>query len=162
VVDVSVLGMWWMVVTSWLERRDRDTIAYLVEENRLLHGQLRGRRLPLTDADRRRRAVLAHRLGRGVLREIATIVTPDTLLRWHRPLIARKWTAARRRPSRQGVLAQIRELVVQMANASRRALDYPTHPEGSGPAPGATAPDVLADVPQGPLGRDRRRRLLHD
>jgi hypothetical protein len=46
--------------------------------------------------------------------QIATIVTPDTLLRWHRQLIARKWTYPRRSP-RRGVLAQIRRLVVQMA-----------------------------------------------
>jgi hypothetical protein len=50
----------------------------------------------LTDVDRRRLAALADRLGRRVLRDVATVVIPDTLLRWHRQLIARKWTAARR------------------------------------------------------------------
>jgi putative transposase len=69
----------------------------------------------LTDADRRRLAALAHRLGRRVLRDVATVATPDTLLRWHRQLIARKWTAARRHTSRQGVMAEIRQLVVRMA-----------------------------------------------
>ena len=37
-----------------------------------------------------------YRLGRHALRDIATIVTPDTLLRWHRQLIARKWTYAKK------------------------------------------------------------------
>jgi putative transposase len=46
---------------------------------------------------------------------IATIVTPDTLLRWHRQLIARKWTDAKPASSRRGVLAEIRRLVVRMA-----------------------------------------------
>jgi hypothetical protein len=48
------------------------------------------------------------------LREIATIATPDTLLRWHRRLIARKWTHERQ-PGRRGGLLEIRRLVVRMA-----------------------------------------------
>jgi hypothetical protein len=115
VIDVSAFRMLLMVVTGWLDRRERDAIAYLVEENRLLHRQLGGRRLRLTDADRRRLAALAHRLGRRVLRDVATVVTPDTLLHWHRQLIARKWTCARWRTNRRGVLAESRHLVVRMA-----------------------------------------------
>jgi transposase InsO family protein len=53
-------------------------------------------------------------VGRATLREIATIATPDTLLRWHRQLIARKWTYAKK-PGRRGVLLDIRQLVVRMA-----------------------------------------------
>jgi len=90
-------------------------LRYLLEENRVLRRQLRGRRLQLTDDDRRRLAVRAYRLGRGRLREIATVVTPDTLLRWHRQLIARKWTYAGRCASRRGVLTEIRRLTVRMA-----------------------------------------------
>ena len=48
------------------------------------------------------------------MREIATIATPDTLLRWHRQLIARKWTCGRK-AGRRGVLLEIRRLVVRMA-----------------------------------------------
>jgi hypothetical protein len=55
-----------------------------------------------------------YRVGRAALREIATIATPDTLLRWHRQLVARKWTYARP-PGRCGVTAEIRRLVVRMA-----------------------------------------------
>src|SRR5207245_3940552 len=82
----------------------------------LLRRQIRRRRLRLTDDDRRRLARRAHRLGREVLREVATIVTPDTLLRWHRQLVARKWTYTRSRTSRSGVLAEIRQLVLRMAD----------------------------------------------
>src|SRR5262245_50409355 len=103
-----------MVLTGWLERRERESLAYLIEENRLLRRQLRGRRLQWTDDDRRRLAARAFRLGRQRLLAIATIVTPDTLLRWHRQLIAKKWTQAAR-PGRRGVLAEIRRLVVRMA-----------------------------------------------
>ena len=93
---------------------ERETVAYLIEENRLLRRQLGPRGLHLTDADRRRLAVRAHRVGRAALREIATIATPDTLLRWHRQLIARKWTYGRK-AVRRGVLLEIRRLVVRMA-----------------------------------------------
>src|SRR5258705_12353412 len=47
-------------------------------------------------------------------------VTPETILRWHRELIARKWTYARRRPGRPAVLAEIRRLVVRMATENPR------------------------------------------
>jgi hypothetical protein len=73
------------------------------------------RRLRLTDDERRRLAARAYRLGRQRRRQIATIVTPDTLLRWHRQLIARKWTYATSSATRRGVLADIRRLVGRMA-----------------------------------------------
>jgi hypothetical protein len=92
-----------MVLTGWLERRERSALAYLIEESRLLRRQLGGRRVRFTDDDRRRLAGLAYRVGRAALRQIATIVTPDTLLRWHRQLIVRKWTYAVS-PSRRSVL----------------------------------------------------------
>ena len=53
--------------------------------------------------------------GRQALRDVATLVTPDTLLRWHRQLIARKWTCAKKGTIRRGVLAEIRQLVGRMA-----------------------------------------------
>jgi len=114
VIDASVLRLVLLILTGWLERREREAIAYLVEENRCLRRQLGTRRLRLTDDDRRRLAARAYRIGRAALRDLATIATPDTLLRWHRQLIARKWTYARR-PGRHVVLAEIRQLVLQMA-----------------------------------------------
>src|SRR4249920_624518 len=103
-----------MIVTGWLDRREREAVAYLIEENRCLRRQLGTRRLRLTDDDRRRLAARAYRLGRAALREIATIATPDTLLRWHRQLIARKWTYASR-PGRRGILLETRRLIERMA-----------------------------------------------
>ena len=91
-VDPAALLMVLGVLTGWLERREREAIAYLIEENRLLRRQLGTGRLRLTDDDRRRLAARAYRVGRAALRDIATIATPDMLLRWHRRLIARKWT----------------------------------------------------------------------
>jgi hypothetical protein len=100
---------------GWLEREQRDVIEFLREENRVLKTQLRGRRLRLNDDERRRLAVIGQRLGRRILADVATIVTPDTILRWHRQLIARKWTHVTSRPGRPGVQVEIRRLVVRMA-----------------------------------------------
>jgi putative transposase len=115
VIDPAALQIVLTVLTGWLDRRERYAVAYLIEENRLLRHQLSGRRLRLTDDDRRRLAARAYRLGRAALRELATIATADTLLRWHRQLIARKWTYAAKSRQR-GVVLEIRQLVVRMAN----------------------------------------------
>ena len=69
-------------VTSWLDRQEREILAYLIEENRVLRRQLGGRCLQLTDNNRWRLGARAYGLGRPVLRTVAMIVTPDTLLRW--------------------------------------------------------------------------------
>jgi hypothetical protein len=112
VLGASAFQLLLTLLIWWLDREERDVLRYLLEENLVLRRQLRGRGLQLTE--RHRLAVRAHRLGRGRLREIATVVTPDTLLRWHQ-LIARKWTYARRCASRRGVLTEIRRLTVRMA-----------------------------------------------
>ena len=78
------------MLLGWLERERHDVIAFLREENRALQTQLAGRRLQLTDAQRQRLATLGQP-GRAVLRDVATLVTADTILRWHRELIARKY-----------------------------------------------------------------------
>jgi hypothetical protein len=99
-----------------LQREQRDVLEFLREENRVLKAQLHGRRLRLTDDERRRLAAIGRRLGRRTLTAVATRATPDTILRWHRELIARKWTYATSRPGRPGVQAEIRRLAVRMAN----------------------------------------------
>ena len=77
-VDASAFQFLLMIVTGWPARRERDVVAYLIEENRCLRRQLGTRRLRLTDDDHRRLAARAYRVGRRALRDIATIATPDT------------------------------------------------------------------------------------
>jgi hypothetical protein len=89
-------------LVGWLDHRQQEALADLIEENRILRGQLRGRRLRLTDEERRRVAMRGQRLGRRALSEVATIFSPDTIRRWHRQLVARTWTYARG-PGRRGV-----------------------------------------------------------
>jgi putative transposase len=75
-----------IAASGWMNQRQLQVIDYLREENRVLREQFGGRRLRLDDDQRRRLAVKAKALGRKVLAEIATIVTPETLLAWHRKL----------------------------------------------------------------------------
>lgn len=102
---------------AWANRQQAGVITYLIEENRVLKEQLEsgGKRLRFTDDQRRRLAAKGKPLGRKALRKIATIVTPETILGWHRRLIAAKWTYPHRRPGRPGVMREIRELTVRMA-----------------------------------------------
>jgi len=76
------------MVAGWLQRHQQQVISYLLEENRVLKAHLGARRLRLTDTERRRLAALAHPLGRKRLKEVAILVTPDTLLQWYKRLIA--------------------------------------------------------------------------
>ena len=82
-----------LVLAGWVNRQQQDVIDYLREENRVLRAGLRGKRLKLSDDDRRRLAVKAQALGREVLAQIASVATPATLLRWYRYLIAAKYDA---------------------------------------------------------------------
>jgi hypothetical protein len=77
----SSLQIFLAALAGWLSGRQQDVIGYPVEENRVLRAQLRGRLLRLTDDHRRRLAVRGQHLGRAALRQVATIVTPDTILR---------------------------------------------------------------------------------
>jgi putative transposase len=77
---------------------------------------LGGRRLRFTDSERHRLARKAQALGRKVLNEIETLVTPDTLLRWYRELMASKWSYSHRRgPGRPRVMKTMVELILQVA-----------------------------------------------
>ena len=104
-----------VALAGWLNRRQQAVIDYLIEENRVLKEQVEGNRLRFTDEQRIQLAVKAKALGRQLLGEIATIVTPDTLLAWHRKLIARKWTYARKGVGRPRVAQEITDLVLRIA-----------------------------------------------
>src|SRR5437867_11209830 len=117
--DLYPMQVLLVTLAGWVNRRQQYVIEYLVEENRVLKGQLKGRRLRLTDDQRRRLAAKGRRLGRRVLRQVATIVTPDTILRWHRQLIARKSTFEPKRPGRPGIMQEISSLILRMATENR-------------------------------------------
>ena len=107
-------------MAGWINQQQQFAIDYLREENRVLREQLGGRRVRLNDDQRRRLAAKAKRLGRRILQEVAGLVTPDTLMAWHRRLIAQKYDGSGNRgPGRPRTAAEIQSLVVRMAEQNR-------------------------------------------
>ncbi|MFT5413349.1 MAG: putative transposase, partial [Verrucomicrobiales bacterium] len=102
-------------LAHWANREQAAIIEYLREENRILRDRLGPRRLRFTDAERRCLAAKAKLVCRSVLQEIGSLVTPDTLLRWHRQLIAKKYDGSRGKVGRLTVASEIAALVVRMA-----------------------------------------------
>ena len=103
---------------GWVHRQQQEVIDYLRTENQVLKEKLGKKRILLSDDQRRRLAVKAKVLGRKLLTEVGTLVTPDTLLRWHRMLVAKKWDYSERRkdkPGRLPVADEIQELVLRLA-----------------------------------------------
>jgi hypothetical protein len=137
-------------------------IDYLQEENRVLKERMGGRRIHFIDAERRRLAQKkAHALGRKVLNELETLVTPDTLLRWHGQLVASKWNYTQRRgPGRPRVMKAIVDLILRMAQDNpswgytriRGALANLGHQVGRG-----TIANVLGEHGIQPAPRSRAR-----
>src|SRR4029434_1406207 len=109
-----------IALAGWMNQKQQHAIEYLREENRVLREQLGTRRLRFTDDQRRGLAAKAKLVGRRVLNDIADLVTPDTLLAWHRKLIAEKYDgSAKRGPGRPRTANDIENLVVRMAQDNR-------------------------------------------
>jgi hypothetical protein len=106
-------------LAGWVHRGQQDVIEYLQEENRVFREHLGGRRLHCTDAQRRRLATKAKAISRPTLFGIGPVVTPETLLRWHRTLIARKYDGSKaRRAGRHRTSMDIEQLIVRMASSN--------------------------------------------
>jgi hypothetical protein len=94
--------------------------AYLVAENGILRHHIKGR-LHLSDAERKTLAQIGKQLGKQALEEVAKAAKPDTILAWHRKLLAQKFDGADKRKSlgRPRVDQELEDLVVQMAQENR-------------------------------------------
>jgi putative transposase len=109
-----------LTVAGWMNQRQLYIIDYLREENRILHEQLGGRRVRFNDDQRRRLAAKAKCLGHKLLAEVPTIVTPETLLAWHRKLIAQKYDGSGERgPGRPRTAGEMVALVVRISEENR-------------------------------------------
>jgi len=104
-----------LILANWLNRQQQAAVAYLLSENKVLRELQGKRRILLSDDQRRRLAIKGKLLGRKALQEIATIVTPDTILRWHRQLVAAKWNYSDRRTKKPG-RARVSEEITRIAD----------------------------------------------
>src|SRR5476651_2609027 len=117
-----VLQPWQLLIAilaGWSNRQQQEVIEYLRTENQILKEKLGKRRILLSDDQRRRLALKGKVLGRKVLESIGTLFTPETILRWHRLLVAQKWDYSERsttKPGRPPVADDIRALVVRLAS----------------------------------------------
>jgi len=103
-----------VILAGWINRQQQAIIEFQRTEIDVLKEKLGKKRLLLTDDQRRRLAVKGKFLGRKVLEEIGTLFTPDTILRWHRQLVARKWDFSDRRhqkPGRPPIAEEVANLV---------------------------------------------------
>src|ERR671924_482147 len=93
---------------------------YLVTENRILRHQIKGR-VRLSNGERTTLADIGHKLGKQALKDVATIVKPDTILAWHRRLVAKKCDSSQQRkaPGRPMIDQEIEALIVRMAQENR-------------------------------------------
>ena len=100
-------------LAGWINGHQQQIIEYLITENQVLKEKIGKKRILLNDDQRRRLAVKGKVLGRKLLHRVATIVTPDTVLRWHRKLIAMRYDrSASRGLGRPRVAGRIRSLAV--------------------------------------------------
>ena len=106
-----------VILAGWVNEQQQQVIEYLRTENQVLKEKLGKKRILLSDDQRRRLAVKGKILGRKRLEQIGTLFTPDTILRWHRMLVARKWdySSQRTKVGRPRVRQEIVELVVRFA-----------------------------------------------
>jgi Integrase core domain len=105
-----------LTVSGWVNRHQQSVIEYLRAENHALREQLGSKRIRWTNAQRRLLAEKARAVGRAALTELGPVVTPDTLLRWYRRLVAAKYDGSKhRKPGRPRTKTIIANLVVSMA-----------------------------------------------
>ena len=119
-MNYSMLHLWrlWMLIFLGASQRDsQQSLDYVLAENRLLRKKLGKKRISLIDDERRVLAVKGKLLGRRILQEVANVVSPDTILRWHRELIAAKWDHSEKRksPGRPKIAVEVEQLVLRMA-----------------------------------------------
>lgn len=103
-----------ITLAGFINRQQQDLIAYLQEENAVLREKVGGKRLILNVTQKRRLATAAMKVGKDLLKTCATLFSPETLLKWHRTLVARKYDGSGKRGPKANKANEIREHVLRM------------------------------------------------
>ena len=93
-MDDIILRPWKLLVLGMaglINQEQQQIVEYLQMENKILKEIIGKKRILLSANQKKRLGIKAKTLGRRLLKDIGTIFTPDTLLRWHRQLVAKKW-----------------------------------------------------------------------
>jgi len=115
--------LYFLILAGWVNRQQQFVIEYLRTENQVLREKLGKKRILLNDDQRRRLAVKGKFLGRKMLEEVGMLFTPDTILRWHRQLVAQNWDYNDRRKMKPGRPC-LRQVIVDLI--LRFARENPT------------------------------------
>jgi transposase InsO family protein len=108
-----------LCAAGWMNRNQQDVIEYLQEEVRVLQ-ELLGKKPRFNDGQRRRLAIKGKKLAHRTLDRFANLVSPNTLLAWHRRLVAQKYDGSRvRKAGRPPTQQEIQELIVKLARENR-------------------------------------------
>jgi len=119
-MKMKPIEMLLIMLAGWLNRHQQDVIEYLREENRILREKLGKKRIILNDSQRMRLARLGKRLGRKVLTDACCIFSPDTILKWHRYLIARKYDGSKKRTrGRRRISGELEKLIIKIARKNK-------------------------------------------
>jgi hypothetical protein len=109
-----------VALAGWMNRQQQDAISYLRVENQILREKLGQKRIILNESQKRRLATAAAKLGRDLLRQCGTLFSPDTLLKWNRWFVARKYDGSGQKkpgpPPRKA--NSIRKLVLEMSEGN--------------------------------------------
>jgi len=110
--------LFFLILSGWINRQQREIIEFQNAQIQALLDKMGRKQILLTDDQRRVLAVKGKALGRKAMMELTTIVTPDTILRWHRRLIGEKRNYSAHRenaPSRPPVPDEVTRLILRIA-----------------------------------------------
>ncbi|MGA2916628.1 MAG: integrase core domain-containing protein [Sedimentisphaerales bacterium] len=116
-MKIKPMSMFLMMLAGWINRQQQEMIEYLKEENKILREKLGNKRILLNDQQRRRLAILGKRLGYKLLDQVCCAFSPDTILKWHRKLVAQKYDGSKNRSKygRPKISDYLKQLIINMA-----------------------------------------------